>query len=54
MPLEEGISLAIQALHSAMKRDSASGGDMQVVVIKEEKYEEVGEEKIKELRSAFN
>ncbi|MBL7117544.1 MAG: archaeal proteasome endopeptidase complex subunit beta [Candidatus Syntrophoarchaeum sp.] len=54
MPLEEGISLAIQALHSAMKRDSASGGDMQVVVIRKEKYEEVGEEKIKELRSAFN
>ncbi|MBA7519589.1 Proteasome subunit beta [subsurface metagenome] len=54
MPLEEGISLAIQALHSAMKRDSASGGDMQVVVIKEEKYEEVGEEKIKELRNALN
>ena len=54
MPLEEGISLAIQALHSAMKRDSASGGDMQVVVIREEKYEEVGEEKIKELRNAFN
>lgn len=54
MPLEEGISLAIQALHSAMKRDSASGGDMQVVVIRKEKYEEVGEEKIKELRNALN
>lgn len=54
MPLEEGISLAIQALHSAMKRDSASGEDMQVVVIREEKYEEIGEEKIKELRNAFN
>lgn len=54
MALEEGISLAIQALHSAMKRDSASGGDMQVVVIRKEKYEEVGEEKIKELRNAFN
>ncbi len=54
MLLEEGISLAIQALHSAMKRDSASGEDMEVVVIREDKYEEVGAGKIKELRNSFN
>jgi len=54
MSLEEGIALAIQALHSAMKRDSASGEEMEVVVVTEEKYEEVGEEKIKKIRNSFN
>jgi len=51
---EEGIALAIQALHSAMKRDSASGEEMEVVRITEGGYEEVGEEKIREIRASFN
>jgi len=54
LSLEEGIALAIQALHSAMKRDSASGEEIEVVTITEEKYEEVDEEKIKKIRESFN
>ncbi len=53
MSLEDGIALAIQALHSAMKRDSASGGDMEVIVITEEKYEELSEERIKMIRDSL-
>ncbi len=52
--LEEGITLAIQALTSAMKRDSASGEEIEVVMITEGKYEEVGEEKIKKIKASFN
>ncbi len=52
--LEKGITLAIQALHSAMKRDSASGEEMEVVVITKKKYEELSEERIKKLRGSFN
>jgi len=51
--LDKGIALAIQALKSAMKRDSASGEAMEVVVITKEKYEELSEEKIKKLRTSF-
>ena len=54
MSLEEGTALAIQALHSAMKRDSASGEEIEVIVITNEKYEEVEGEIIKEIRSSFN
>lgn len=50
MPLENGIALAIQALHSAMKRDSASGEEMEVIVITKERYEELSEERIKMMR----
>ena len=53
MSQEEGIALAIQALHSAMKRDSASGEEIEVIVITKEKYEEISEEKIKKLRNSF-
>ena len=54
MSQEDGIALAVQALHSAMKRDSASGEDMEVVVITKGKYERVEEEKIREIRNSFN
>ncbi len=54
MSLEDGVALAIQALHSAMKRDSASGEGMEVMVITKEKHEEISGEKIKEIRSSFN
>jgi proteasome beta subunit len=53
MPLETGIALAIQALHSAMKRDSASGEDMEVIVMTKEKYEELSEERIKMVRDSL-
>ncbi len=54
MSQEEGIALAIQALHSAMKRDSASGEEMEVILITKEKYEEIGEEKIKKIRNSLS
>lgn len=54
MTMEEGIALAIQALHSAMKRDSASGEGMEVMIITKDKQEEISVEKIKEIRSSFN
>lgn len=53
MPLENGIALAIQALHSAMKRDSASGEEMEVIVITKERYEELSGERIKEVRDSL-
>jgi proteasome beta subunit len=53
MSLDDGIALAIQALHSAMKRDSASGEAMEAVVITKEKYEEISEEKIKTIMESF-
>jgi len=54
MALENGIALAIQALHSAMKRDSASGEEMEVIAITKEKYEELSDEKIKRLRGSLS
>jgi proteasome beta subunit len=54
MPLEAGTALAIQAVHSAMKRDSASGEDIEVIVITKDKYEELSEERVKEIRASFN
>ncbi len=53
MSVEKGTALAIQALHSAMKRDSASGGEMEVIVITKEKYEELSEDKIKKIRDSL-
>ncbi len=54
LSIDSGIALAIQALHSAMKRDSASGEEIEVVAITEDKYMEVSEDKIKSIRSSFN
>ena len=44
MPLEEGVALATQALRSAMKRDSASGEEIEIVTITKDMYKETGEE----------
>lgn len=54
MSLEEGTALAIQALYSAIRRDSASGGEMEVVVITEDKYETLSEERIKKIMHSLN
>ena len=51
--IEDGTALAIQALHSAIRRDSASGGDMEVVVITPETYETLSEERVTEIRASF-
>jgi proteasome beta subunit len=54
MSLEDGTELAIKALYSAIRRDSASGGEMEVVVITKDKYETLSEERIKEIRNSLN
>ena len=53
MSIEDGIALAVQALHSAIRRDSASGGEMEVVVITPEKYETLSDEKVEEIKASF-
>lgn len=50
MPVEEGIELAVRALHNAMKRDSASGDGIDVVKITSEGYIEVEETEVKKIR----
>jgi len=44
MDEEEAMSLAKRALRSAIRRDSASGESMSIVVITKDKYEEMSEE----------
>jgi len=44
--VDEGVDLAIRALSSAMKRDSASGNDMRIVQITEKGYIEVNKDEI--------
>jgi len=50
---EEGVDLAIRALSSAMKRDSASGNDMRIVKITETGYVEVGSDEIDKRKAAL-
>ncbi|MCL7410672.1 MAG: archaeal proteasome endopeptidase complex subunit beta [Methanosarcinaceae archaeon] len=54
MSAEEGIDLAIRALHNAMKRDSASGEDINVVVITKDKYRQMDPEDVKNIRATLN
>ena len=54
MSLEDGTELAIKALYSAIRRDSASGGEIEVVVITEDKYETLSEERINKIRKSLN
>ena len=53
MPVEEGVELAVRALHNAMKRDSASGDGINVVKITPDGYIQVEETEIKRLRDTF-
>ncbi|MDY6966522.1 MAG: archaeal proteasome endopeptidase complex subunit beta [Halobacteriota archaeon] len=48
MPIDEGVELAVRAIHNAMKRDSACGDGIEVVKITEDAYEIVSEEKVTE------
>ncbi len=54
MSLDEGVSLAVQALHAAMKRDSASGEGIEVVKITSGAVEHVPEESIKRVRDRLS
>ncbi|TGC07915.1 archaeal proteasome endopeptidase complex subunit beta [Methanolobus halotolerans] len=51
---DEGTELAVRALHNAMKRDSASGNGIDVVVITKEDYKRLESEEVKKLREQLN
>lgn len=53
LSIEEGVDLAIRALTSAMKRDSASGNDMRVVKITEKGFVELSTHEIDERKSSL-
>jgi len=53
MPIDEGVELAIRALHNAMKRDSASGDGIEVIKITPEGYILVEEAEIKRIRDTL-
>jgi proteasome beta subunit len=48
MTRDEAIDLAVRGLKSAMKRDAGSGEGIHIVVITQEKYEELSEEQLKQ------
>jgi len=50
LSLDDGVDLAIRALHQAMKRDSASGNGVHIVKITPDEYIEVGKEYIEAKR----
>jgi len=54
LTIEEGADLAIRALHNAMKRDSASGEGIDVVMITKYEYRRLDQEDVKNRRAAFN
>ncbi len=49
MPINKGVTLAIRALHTAMKRDSASGDSIDVVKITSKGYETVDEANVSKI-----
>lgn len=51
MSINEGVELAIRALHNAMKRDSASGDGISVVKITPDGYVEIEDGEIKRTRA---
>jgi proteasome beta subunit len=53
LPIEQGVDLAIRALTSAMKRDSASGNDMRVVKISAQGFVELSTHEIDERKSSL-
>ncbi|WP_455393224.1 archaeal proteasome endopeptidase complex subunit beta [[Eubacterium] cellulosolvens] len=44
----DGIDLAIRAIHAAMKRDAASGNGIEVILIDKKGYSQIPEEKVNE------
>lgn len=53
MSTEDGIELAVRALHNAMKRDSASGENIDVVVITKDSYTRLDMEEVKKMRETL-
>ncbi|MDD2439656.1 MAG: archaeal proteasome endopeptidase complex subunit beta [Methanosarcinaceae archaeon] len=54
MSIKEGTDLAIRAIHNSMKRDSASGDNIDVVVITKEAFTRLNPEDVKLKRESFN
>lgn len=53
MTTDEGVKLAVRALHNAIKRDAASGENIDVVVITKDKYTRLDMEDVKKMREEF-
>lgn len=53
IPIDEGVELAVRALHNAMKRDSASGDGIDVIKITSQGYIQIEDAEIKKLRDTF-
>jgi proteasome beta subunit len=53
MPIDDGVELAVRALHNAMKRDSASGDGIEVIKITADGYTKVEDSEITKLRKAL-
>jgi len=54
LSIDDGIELAIRALHNAIKRDAASGNGIKVVKITSEGYVEIEDSIIQKKRDTFN
>ncbi|MBW6518094.1 MAG: archaeal proteasome endopeptidase complex subunit beta [ANME-2 cluster archaeon] len=54
MSMDEGVDLAIRALHNVVKRDAASGNGVKVVKITSDSYVEVDDAVIEKKRKSFN
>ncbi|NJD53759.1 MAG: archaeal proteasome endopeptidase complex subunit beta [Candidatus Methanoperedens sp.] len=53
MPIDDGVELAVRALHSAMKRDSASGDGINVVKITKDGFMQVADGVVKKIRDTL-
>jgi proteasome beta subunit len=53
MTVKEGLDLAIRAIHNATKRDSASGENIDVVVITKESFKRLDPEEVKSIRNSL-
>jgi proteasome beta subunit len=50
---DEGVELAVRALHTTMKRDAASGEAIEVVKITKDEYKQIKEEDILKIRDSL-
>ncbi len=53
MPIDDGVELAVRALHNAMKRDSASGDGIEVIKITSDGYIKIDDTEIERMRKAL-
>ncbi|CAG0983308.1 proteasome beta subunit [Methanosarcinales archaeon] len=53
MPIDDGVELAVRALHNAMKRDSASGDGINVVKITKDGFMQVADSVVKKIRDTL-